>query len=171
MSIKCSDWGRIYISKSVPTNKTPCLALTGGVWIVFVRIWEKNDHNITVSHAICILFYDQWSVTISVWFADSTRNWIQQSCWSLDPDWVIAIWQFSNRRCGCCLLFRSLDGDQIGSRIAILFSCGFLDSKVHGTNMGPIWVHQDPGGPHVGPMNFAIWDHFVCLLDKFANKF
>ena len=22
--------------------------------------------------------------------------------------------------------------------------------------MGPIWGRQDPGGPHVGPMNFAI---------------
>ena len=31
------------------------------------------------------------------------------------------------------------------------------DSKVHGANMGPIWGQQDPGGPHVGPMNFAIW--------------
>ena len=30
------------------------------------------------------------------------------------------------------------------------------DSKVHGANMGPIWGCQDPGGPHVGPMNFAI---------------
>ena len=32
------------------------------------------------------------------------------------------------------------------------------DSKVHGANMGPIWGRQDPGGPHIGPMNFAIWD-------------
>ena len=31
------------------------------------------------------------------------------------------------------------------------------DSKVHGAKMGPIWGSQDPGGPHVGPMNFAIW--------------
>ena len=31
------------------------------------------------------------------------------------------------------------------------------DSKVHGANMGPIWDRQDPGGPHVSPMNFAIW--------------
>ena len=32
--------------------------------------------------------------------------------------------------------------------------------------MGPIWCRQDPGGPHVGPTNFAIWvviDGFVCL--------
>ena len=32
------------------------------------------------------------------------------------------------------------------------------DSKVHGANMRPIWGQQGPGGPHVGPMNFAIWD-------------
>ena len=32
------------------------------------------------------------------------------------------------------------------------------DSNVHGANMGPIWGRQDPGGPHVGPMNLAIWD-------------
>ena len=31
------------------------------------------------------------------------------------------------------------------------------DSKIHGANMGPTWGRQDPGGPHVGPMNFAIW--------------
>ena len=31
------------------------------------------------------------------------------------------------------------------------------DCKVHGVNMGPIWGRQDPGGPHVGPMNFVIW--------------
>ena len=24
--------------------------------------------------------------------------------------------------------------------------------------MGPTWGRQDPGGPHVGPMNFAIWE-------------
>ena len=38
------------------------------------------------------------------------------------------------------------------------------DYKVHGVNMGPIWGRQDPGGPHVGPINFAIWDfipHFI----------
>ena len=31
------------------------------------------------------------------------------------------------------------------------------DNKVHGANLGPIWGRQDPGGPHVGPMNFVIW--------------
>ena len=32
------------------------------------------------------------------------------------------------------------------------------DSKAHGANMGPIWGGQNTGGPHAGPMNFAIWD-------------
>ena len=33
----------------------------------------------------------------------------------------------------------------------------YPDSKVHGANMGPIWGRQDPGGSHIGPINFAIW--------------
>ena len=31
------------------------------------------------------------------------------------------------------------------------------DSKVHEAYMGPTWGRQDPGGPHVGPVNLAIW--------------
>ena len=33
----------------------------------------------------------------------------------------------------------------------------FPDSKVHGANMGTTWDLSAPGGPHVGPMNLAIW--------------
>ena len=32
------------------------------------------------------------------------------------------------------------------------------DNKVHVANMGPIWGRQDPDGPHVGHMNFVIWE-------------
>ena len=48
------------------------------------------------------------------------------------------------------------------------------DSKAHGGNMGPIRDRQDPGGPHVGPMIFAIlditlgaegWDIRITVLD------
>ena len=31
------------------------------------------------------------------------------------------------------------------------------DSKIHGANVGPTWGRQDPGGPHVGHRNLAIW--------------
>ena len=44
-----------------------------------------------------------------------------------------------------------------------IYSCGvkFPDSKVHGANMRPIWVRQDPGGPHVDPKNSAIWGIYL----------
>ena len=41
-----------------------------------------------------------------------------------------------------------------------MISCPYRpDSKVHGANMGPIWGRQDPGVPHVGSMNFAMWGY------------
>ena len=45
----------------------------------------------------------------------------------------------------------------------------YHDSKVHGANMGPIWGRQDPGGSHVGPMNFAIW--VAICMHTFINLF
>ena len=47
----------------------------------------------------------------------------------------------------------------------LLINCSWIytpDSKVPGANMRPIWGQQEPGGPHVGPSNFAIWDHTEC---------
>ena len=38
--------------------------------------------------------------------------------------------------------------------------------QVHEANMGPIWGRQDPGGPHVGLVNFAIWDSLSDGTDK-----
>ena len=40
------------------------------------------------------------------------------------------------------------------------------DIKVHGANMGPIWGRQDPGGPHVGPINFPIWGRAHEIISK-----
>ena len=42
------------------------------------------------------------------------------------------------------------------------------DSKFHGAHMGPIWGRQDPDGPHVGPMNFAIWD-VLCQTNTWTS--
>ena len=38
------------------------------------------------------------------------------------------------------------------------------DSKIHGANMRPTWVLPAPDGPHVGPMNLAIWEYtwYMC---------
>ena len=35
-------------------------------------------------------------------------------------------------------------------------------NKVHGANMGPR-CRQDPGGSHVGPIKFSIWD-IICYM-------
>ena len=45
-------------------------------------------------------------------------------------------------------------------------SSQYPDTKVHGVNVGPVWGRQDPGGPHVGPMNLAIWVsmHYITAL-------
>ena len=56
------------------------------------------------------------------------------------------------------IVFLSACGDfcQIPlSQLVVLHA--FPDSKVHGANMGPTWVLSAPGGPHVSPMNLAIW--------------
>ena len=45
----------------------------------------------------------------------------------------------------------------LGHRPSAWYIIDNPDIKVHEANMGPIWGRQDPGGPHVGPMNLAIW--------------
>ena len=52
---------------------------------------------------------------------------------------------------------------------AYVYACVYMymyvyrypDNKVHGAHMGSIWGRQDPSGPHVGPMNFAIWVNYL----------
>ena len=60
-----------------------------------------------------------------------------------------------------------------GIREVITYNCmGYApDSKVHGANMGPTWGRQDPGWPHVGHMNLAIWGlHLHKLLYRMHCK-
>ena len=45
----------------------------------------------------------------------------------------------------------------------------YPDSKVHGANMVPIWDQQDPGGPRVGPIYFAIWVGLVSMGIDFKD--
>ena len=44
------------------------------------------------------------------------------------------------------------------------------ESMVHGANMGPIWDRQDPGGPHVGPMDLVIWGQIAYTLPPLYNE-
>ena len=53
--------------------------------------------------------------------------------------------------------FRGDTPPEVICDVSNILEDGYPDSKVHGANMGPIWGRQDPGGPHVDPMNFVIW--------------
>ena len=57
----------------------------------------------------------------------------------------------------------AFDADGQASAIA-WWSSTVPDSKVHGDNMGSIWGQRDPGGPHVGPMDFAIWGGMAYIV-------
>ena len=54
--------------------------------------------------------------------------------------------------------FNSLTPGRCGSNYKSVIHEQIPDSKVDGANMGPTWGRQDPGGPHVGHVNLAIWD-------------
>ena len=73
-------------------------------------------------------------------------------------DKVFRIWacQFKFVGVSDCLSVRSFIRLSV-SEVWDYILRNYPDSNVHGANMGPIWGRQDPGGPHIGPMIFAIW--------------
>ena len=86
-------------------------------------------------------------------------------CALLDPNELICVVPRNNYtvKIWSCVMFW---GSDFGTRKLFYLGCDSVswpqyqnvpDSKVHGSSMGPIWGRQDPGGPNVGPMNFAIW--------------
>ena len=96
--------------------------------------------------------------------------WGYQYLWRRDINSPIYSRQFkceSTFRYFCQVTATTLNGKQSWrhdretlSALLWSFCCmawTYPDNKVHGANMGPIWGRQDPGRPHVGPMNFAIW--------------
>ena len=48
-----------------------------------------------------------------------------------------------------------------------------LETSLIARSVGPTWGLQDSGGPHVGPMNFAIWDtndiNHIWSLSMYTN--
>ena len=79
----------------------------------------------------------------------------------------------SSPRCGFCAdypgsHFSSTPYRQHWKMESPLRAIKYPDSKVHGANMGPIWGRQNPGGPHVGPMNFAIWLDYQTHIMRYV---
>ena len=67
---------------------------------------------------------------------------------------------------GLNVLTESLHSLTVKTYAAVLWTITIPDSKVHGANMGAIWGRQDPGGPHVGPMNFVISDPIIEICSQ-----
>ena len=74
---------------------------------------------------------------------------------SRDAAWIDENWTLTERRVRH-LKRRVLGRYLLSCHTVIMKQYNVPDSKVHGANMEPI-CGQDPGGPHVGLMNFVIW--------------
>ena len=79
------------------------------------------------------------------------------------------IWSFAHNlnsmeTLSCFDLSRGHQIVTIFLQMASCHSATYPDNKVHGANMGPIWVLSPPVGPHVGPMNLAIRVFVVITL-------
>ena len=80
-------------------------------------------------------------------------------------------------RCVAILYLPIVQGDFNGPRqfyesgAVLKYTVNAPDSKVHGANMGPIWGRQDPDGPNVGPMNFALWASYEFTINDDISMF
>ena len=61
------------------------------------------------------------------------------------------------------VMYLSCDRDKPEFPIWSLMQENIPNTKVHGANRGA-HLGQDPDGPHVGPITFAIWDAFQLIL-------
>ena len=78
----------------------------------------------------------------------------------------------SNRPSSSCIVVQIFGcGEYCMCKYGVVIFIRYRDNKVYGANMGLIWGRQDPGGPRVGPINFAIWvTLFLYLIPQFLSK-
>ena len=123
-------WLPRYIGRGVEI----CFILSGS------KKFSKNDRIITNLSIFAKLFAHVRTIPLS----RRVRNFVVIGLANVLIRALQILIEFRIRSRYRCWDGRKLDGD-------------VPDGKVHGANMGPIWDRQDPGGPHVGPMKFAIW--------------
>ena len=128
-----------------------------GIYCVPIAINLDNYPAVTLAkflmlYSFLIIICGLWNV-VTFFIRHFMRFWngsIRQvggQHWAVTRVWYKRHWRI-------CLWKPTLDRWSV---YHVSSSNGVPDSKVHGDNMGPIRGWQDPGGPHVGPMNFAIW--------------
>ena len=90
--------------------------------------------------------------------SQNTMNWAQEK---LITSWNQCKHVFLVRYTTSSVKLETFWRTSLTKNILILYE--ITPNKVHGANMGPIWSRQDPDGPLVGCMNFAIWDIECCF--------
>ena len=111
---------------------------------------------------LIILFWFPCFVLVYVFMCWCTRLWETMSRWRMIPTDFIA--PAVNDPIMCAWRFPLMAYKPVGVRT-------IPASEVHGTNMGPIWGRQEPGGPHVGPMNLAIWNGNMLVLGIYSPPY
>ena len=101
------------------------------LWLTWLLYYLFRIDDITGSLEICIKLYNDIPIKYG---HDSSQRWP----WCKHKSNHVMIWGWG-----------------------LNMISGPPDIMVHGAIMGPVWGRQDPGGPHVGPMNFAIWANCV----------
>ena len=153
--IVCKIWRWSYGQKS-NCSQVNC----HGIWIeirissmtrvhggVFLGHLCLNNRGTSWVHA----FVDTSLVT---WMAYCATLWYRPPCVTIE---------LSNVR-GCCearVCMTRYTGYWLPANTCSMisvntFSKNYPESEVYGAKMGPTWGRQDPGGPHVGPINLAI---------------
>ena len=118
-------------------------------FILFAKSWALLNHSDQKAylHNHMIIIYSISIVDISI------TNFFYSKWHLVFSYMVIALIAYQLHRCHWLTTVTLFFLYKIESPYQLI-----SDSKVHGANVGPTWGRQDPGGPHVGPMNFAIWD-------------
>ena len=108
--------------------------------------WPRVNQRSNVGLVIVVILIPENTLSL---YTHDNLNWLTPITFCTTSR-VIRPWRSYWR----WILIRTCDGlVPSGTQLAMASP----DSKVHGGNMGPIWVRQGPGRPHVGPMNFVIW--------------
>ena len=141
-----------YRGKCFHLMTSPCISILDLLSVVDIcETYRISDTNIS---AAIVRSVNQWTLNICSQFGQYVRS---SNTDLLTGKYRVVYEYFA---CSQCLVYLPDKG------LIYTGACvnNIPDSKVHGAIMGPIWGRQDPGGPHVGPMNLAIWDRLWTAL-------
>ena len=137
-------------------------------WRLMVR-YENMDILVTVHYINnCVILHKSWFIYVTNKVIYCYQQWLEASIrWEENVPFAAVLID------GTILQFiKCHHKDEFA--LVTTFLCQkkwyhiyiYPDSEVHVGNMGSTWGRQDPGEPHVGPVNLVIW---VILFPQQSN--